>query len=68
MASQTAVSCCNICKSAVKETDEAVSCDICEVWTHRRCVSDEIDRRLYRRMVRGEVECVFKCLQCKHDL
>ena len=54
---------CVGCKKPVRARQEAVQCDGCDRWCHRKC-GTEIPRDLYRQMVRNEVEFDWKCYDC----
>ena len=55
---------CVVCGLEVRQRQEALQCDSCDLWQHRVCGTG-ISRGDYRRMVRGELEA-FKwyCRDC----
>ena len=54
---------CTVCDGGVTKASKAVSCDICERWTHVRC-SPSLSLAAYDRCVKGEGELAFVCDQC----
>ncbi|KAK2572411.1 hypothetical protein P5673_002652 [Acropora cervicornis] len=57
---------CVSCSEIVTTRQEALLCDGCERWQHRRCGTG-ITRETYRRAVREGVEIPWKCLFCKDE-
>ena len=57
---------CVSCSEIVTTRQEALLCDGCERWQHRRCDTG-ITRETYRRAVREGVEIPWKCLFCKDE-
>lgn len=56
---------CSKCELEVGEREEAVECDECKSWTHRRCVKTEISRTEYRQSIREKKAIQFICLKCR---
>ena len=57
---------CVSCSEIVTTRQEALLCDGCERWQHRRCGTG-ITRETYRRAVREGVEIPWKCLFSKEE-
>ncbi|KAK2556984.1 hypothetical protein P5673_020829 [Acropora cervicornis] len=57
---------CVSCSEIVTTRQEALLCNGCERWQHRRC-GTAITRETYRRAVREGVEIPWKCLFCKDE-
>ena len=56
---------CIVCKKFIRERQEALMCEGgCESWQHRVC-GVPIDRKFYRKLVKGEVEYQWICKSCQ---
>ena len=55
---------CISCGKTVTHRQEAVQCDVCDRWCHRKC-GTKTPRPLYLQMVRQEVDYDWKCYQCR---
>lgn len=55
---------CRGCYKEVKELDSAISCDICEMWTHRSC--SDISIRLYNEL-KYKSNFPWTCNKCRKD-
>ena len=54
---------CLFCAEEVTSRQEALLCDGCDRWQHRRCQTG-ITREQYREAVRSGLEVIWRCLYC----
>ncbi len=54
---------CTICSKSVTARSKAVSCDMCEEWTHVKCTK-EISVQSYDEIVENDYELSFVCSKC----
>ena len=54
---------CLFCAEEVTSRQEALLCDGCDKWQHRRCQTG-ITREQYREAVRSGLEVIWRCLYC----
>ena len=54
---------CLFCAEEVTSREEALLCDGCDRWQHRRCQTG-ITREQYREAVRSGLEVIWRCLYC----
>lgn len=54
---------CIVCKKFVNSRQEALLCDGCNKWQHRKCNSG-VSRDVYRKAVRDENDIPWKCSHC----
>ena len=54
---------CPKCSKVVKESHQAVSCDGCDLWTHRKCCQIKVKK--YKRLC-GE-KFAWLCINCRSD-
>ena len=59
----TVVDPCLECGQTVRPRQEAIQCENCSFWQHRKC-NTNITRECYRRAVRGEEELQWQCVSC----
>ena len=57
---------CIFCAKEVTSRQEALLCDGCDRWQHRRCQTG-ITREDYRAAVRSGKEIVWTCIYCADD-
>ena len=57
---------CIACSEVVTTRQEALLCDGCDRWQHRRC-NTGITREAYRKAVRDGVEIAWTCLYCTDE-
>ena len=56
---------CKICIKKVHKLDNAIVCDICNVWVHTRC--NKLDKKDYK-MFKDDQDKSFYCLHCMKDI
>lgn len=56
---------CLSCGNNVTNRQEAISCDGCERWCHRKCGTG-ISRQEYRAAIREDREINYTCHECSH--
>ena len=56
---------CKICTKIVHKHDNAIVCDICNLWVHTRC--NKLDKKDYK-MFKDDEEKSFYCLKCMNDI
>ena len=54
---------CLECGQTVRLRQEAIQCENCSFWQHRKC-NTNITRECYQRAVRGEEELQWQCVSC----
>uniref|UniRef100_K1P3Q8 PHD-type domain-containing protein n=1 Tax=Magallana gigas TaxID=29159 RepID=K1P3Q8_MAGGI len=54
---------CTVCKKYVKRTQQAIMCDGCEKWTHRKC-NTGISVADYKEAVSTKSDIPFRCHMC----
>ena len=55
---------CVVCNDGVRPRQEALQCDACDRWQHRKCQTG-ISRDDYRRLVRGDLDVfMWRCRDC----
>ena len=54
---------CLFCAEEVTSRQEALLCDGCDRWQHRRCQTG-ITREQYREAVRSGLKVIWRCLYC----
>jgi len=54
---------CGVCFKVVRGKQQALQCDACSIWTHRKC-GTRITQTVYRRMARMSEEWVCRCPVC----
>ena len=59
---------CAMCSKEVRKAQQAMSCDVCEAWVHRKCdgrMTQTAYWALNRRIARGELTGIeWTCLKC----
>ena len=54
---------CVVCERGVIASSKAVSCDMCNKWTHIRCTSS-VSKEQYDRLVNSQEHFSFVCVKC----
>lgn len=55
---------CVVCKTEVRQRQQGLQCDACDLWQHRTCESG-VTQEEYRRMNRGELADIkWYCKDC----
>lgn len=55
---------CGKCEKKVSNDDDAICCDICEIWFHRACENMPIEVYKYIQNVGNQI--LWNCQHCKH--
>lgn len=55
---------CGICNIVVTNDDQAVCCEVCDVWHHIKCEDLPVDFYEYMLKVGGQI--AWNCKKCKH--
>ena len=65
MSAEIGADTCVYCFTTVRPRQQALLCDNCEHWQHRKCGQSGIDQKFYWRLVRGEVTLEeWWCVNC----
>ncbi|VDI55258.1 Hypothetical predicted protein [Mytilus galloprovincialis] len=56
---------CIWCHSVVRPRQEAIECDVCSKWQHRKCGNIGITRAVYRQMVKDRQVINWTCSECQ---
>ncbi|XP_071172175.1 uncharacterized protein [Mytilus edulis] len=56
---------CIWCHSVVRPRQEAIECDVCSKWQHRKCGNIGITRAAYRQMVKDRQVINWTCSECQ---
>ena len=70
MTSPIATDICFMCCQEVRNSQQALSCDICDGWVHRTCdgrMNQSTYRDLNRCIARSDLTCIeWVCQRCKN--